>query len=775
MPKISQEDVIELQPDQRDRIYRRTMQGAILQSGAALFMWAFALAAYLAGLIRTHNLEGISVCVIFLIAINLPILGILRKATSRRAYEFSSILGHLLEVIGYTAIIYFLGGIRGLYISPLYAVLIAYLGVFAPPRFPFIVAVCCTVALGTVVALEYYGFIPHMEPFSTPQLPGSHQVGIVLATACMLFLMAFISSYAGVQLRKNRRKLREQYVELEERAGKIEQAEMDLRKAHQGLERRVQERTAELMEANDQLRGEIAERRRAEGALRESEEKYRLHFENVNEVIYSMDRELIIRSVSPSVDSLLGYKPEEIIGKRVTDLSILSPQFYDQAMSEIMRVFAGERIASSIYEFITKDGERKTGDVSGAPLFRNGKVDGLISVARDISARRQAEEARLKLESHLLQAQKMEAIGTLAGGIAHKFNNLLSVITVNLDLIEMDVHDGGNTTPYAKAMKDSARQMVQLTNQLLAYARGGKYQAKTISLADFVRDTLPLIEHTLKASVHVETDLPRDIMSVKADLTQMQMVLSAILSNASEAIEDEGRIRITCRNEVITEEGVKSFQDLKSGPYVRLTIEDDGRGMDEETRDRVFEPFFTTKFQGRGLGLAAVYGIVKNHDGWISVESELGKGTRVHIYLPAVEGLVIEPQKPKIDLTAGARTILLVEDEEMVMDVSRVLLERLGHRVLVAKTGKEAIHMAKTFDGDITLAILDVVLPDIGGKDLYPLLMEARPSLKVVVCSGYSVEGPAQEILDAGAQGFIQKPFSLSTISEKLKEVLGKD
>jgi CheY-like chemotaxis protein/two-component sensor histidine kinase len=315
--------------------------------------------------------------------------------------------------------------------------------------------------------------------------------------------------------------------------------------------------------------------------------------------------------------------------------------------------------------------------------------------------------------------------------------------------------------------------MAQLTTQLLAYARGGKYQARIISLSDFVTDSLPLVTHILKPTIRVETNLPRNILSVNADLTQLQLVLSAILSNASEAIEGEGWIRISTKEEEVSDVHAKEHPGLKAGRYVCLIVEDDGKGMDVDTMRRVFEPFFTTKFQGRGLGMAAVYGIVKNHEGWISLDSELGKGTVVQIYFPAVEAGKKEEKTPEIEPAKRTATILVVEDEEMVMDVSRRVLERLGYRVLEAKRGKEAIEIARTFDGDIDLAILDIKLPDMGGQRVYPLLMEARPNLKVLVCSGYSIEGPAQAIMDAGAQGFIQKPFSIATVSEKLKEVLG--
>ncbi|MCJ7680644.1 MAG: response regulator, partial [Candidatus Aminicenantes bacterium] len=209
---------------------------------------------------------------------------------------------------------------------------------------------------------------------------------------------------------------------------------------------------------------------------------------------------------------------------------------------------------------------------------------------------------------------------------------------------------------------------------------------------------------------------------------------------------------------------------------VCLTIEDDGKGMDEETRSGIFEPFFTTKFQGRGMGMAAVYGIVKNHDGFIYVDSELGKGTVVRIYLPAIEAKEEVKKEvvlgPTIELAMGEGTILVIEDEEVLVELFRKILEILGYRVLEAKTGKEAVELAKTFDGQIDLALLDIKLPDMDGGRVYPLIMEARPDMKVIVCSGYSIDGPAQAILDAGAEGFIQKPFLIAPFAEKLKEVL---
>ncbi|MFO7688269.1 MAG: response regulator [Desulfobacterales bacterium] len=251
------------------------------------------------------------------------------------------------------------------------------------------------------------------------------------------------------------------------------------------------------------------------------------------------------------------------------------------------------------------------------------------------------------------------------------------------------------------------------------------------------------------------------------------MVLSILLSNAAEAIESEGHIKIACRNELITKEDTKAFPGLLAGPHVSLTVEDNGRGMDEETKKRAFEPFFTTKFQGRGLGLAAAYGIVKNHGGWISINTQLERGTSVCIYLPVIsKGEEKKGRRSHREPIKGTGTILLIEDEVAVVEAIRKLLELLGYHVLEAKTGKEAIHLARAFDGEIDVAILDVFLPDMNGSNVYSLLKEFRPNIKILVCSGYSIEGPAQEILDAGAHGFVQKPVSVAELSEKLTKLL---
>ena len=425
-----------------------------------------------------------------------------------------------------------------------------------------------------------------------------------------------------------------------------------------------------------------------------------------------------------------------------------------------------------------KDGSWFYGEINARPItFPSDEESGIQVWIKDIMEQKLAEEERIELEAQLQQAAKMEAISTLAGGVAHEFNNALMGILGNIELLKMDLPKDERQDKYFEAIKSSGHRMSHLTDRLLAYAQGGKYQPKNLKLDDFVMQTVPILQHDLSPEVVVETHFQKDISYIRADHTQMQMVLSAILINSDEAIEDDGLIKITAGNEDVDDDFAKQHPGFKPGYYVCLTIEDDGKGMDEETKNRIFEPFFTTRFQGRGMGMAAVYGIVKNHDGCIYVDSELGKGTIIHICLPAINIRVkeLEPtevEEPKGALAMGEGTILVIEDDAVLLKMDREILERLGYRVLDAKTGRESVDIAKTFDGHIDLALLDIKLPDMSGTQVYPLIMEARPDLKVVVCSGYSIDGPARKILDAGAEGFIQKPFLIAALAKKLKELL---
>lgn len=394
-----------------------------------------------------------------------------------------------------------------------------------------------------------------------------------------------------------------------------------------------------LIEVKKKLEREIEERTQAQDELRESEKRYRELVENINDVIYTTDENGNITYISPSIEAgASGYIQSDLIGRNFAEF--VYHEDLPRIAKQLQKVISGQ-LEPSEYRIIGKSGEVLWVRSSSRPIYRNNRYAGLRGVIVDIT---QAKN----LQSQLQHSQKMESIAALAGGIAHLFNNNLTSIVGYTSLLEMDFQDDERVKQYIKPMRESAHRMAHLTSQLLAYAREGKYQSEVISLNDLVRDTLPLIRHTLSLDVHLETSLPNGILGVDADWSQMQMVLSAIISNSNDAIEGEGHIRVVTRNVEIREE----HPELRQGSHVCLSVVDDGKGMDEETRSRIFDPFFTTGMIGRGLGMSAVYGIIVNHGGWISVDSELGKGTRVDIYLPGIqegtekeiiEGTIIHP------------------------------------------------------------------------------------------------------------------------------------
>jgi PAS domain S-box-containing protein len=511
---------------------------------------------------------------------------------------------------------------------------------------------------------------------------------------------------------------------------------------------------------------DITDRKQAEEELQKSEARYRLLIENLPNIVFQGYKDWSVDFIDDRIELLTGYKKEEFNSRKVQWADIVVKEDINYMKKVFIKALKTDK--SYLREYRIKN---RAGDIlwiqEGSQIVcdEKGEIEFVSGAFLNITEHKQ-------LEYKLQQAQRMEAIATLAGGIAHQFNNALSGITGNIDLLQINLPEDEKIREYIEPMKVSAQRMAILSDQLLAYARGGKYQPKVFPINQFLADTLPVLKHIIVPGIRVETSFSKDISNIEADATQMQMILSDVLINSSEAIEGEGRIRITTSLENVDEEFVKHHPNLKPGPYICLTIDDNGKGMDEETRSKIFEPFFTTKFHGRGLGMASAYGIVKNHDGWISVYSELGVGTVVRIYLPAIDVQVKAVEIPKIEPGKDAGIILLVEDEEIIIDVSRSMLKHLGYHVIVAKDGTEAINLVKTFEGDIALALLDIKLPDMEGGKVYLLIKDIRPNLKVIVCSGYSIEGPAQEILDAGAQGFIQKPFSLERLSVKLEEVL---
>jgi PAS domain S-box-containing protein len=391
----------------------------------------------------------------------------------------------------------------------------------------------------------------------------------------------------------------------------------------------------------------------------------------------------------------------------------------------------------------------------------------IIIILNDVSERKW-------MEAQLLQAQKMEAIGTLAGGIAHDFNNLLMVIQGNASLMLLNVDPSHPHYEMLLSIEKQVQSGSKLTNQLLGYARKGKYEIKVIQLNQLVEETSKTFGRTRK-EITIHRELADNLFSIEGDPGQIEQVLMNLFVNAADAMPEGGDLFLKTRNTSHWDIKGKLYQPTP-GDYVLLTIADTGIGMDTKTLERIFDPFFTTKELGRGtgLGLASVYGIIKGHDGYIAVESEKGQGTTFRIYLPASSGKVLETVKMPDLLVKGTGTILLVDDEELVLEVGKGFLKVMGYIVLTAQGGREALETYKKHQDAIALVILDIVMPSMKGGEVFDRLKEINPDVKVLLSTGYSIDGEATKILERGGKGFIQKPFDIKQLSQSIRAVLEK-
>jgi PAS domain S-box-containing protein len=660
----------------------------------------------------------------------------------------------------------------------------------------------------------------------------------------------------------------------------------ELIKTHDRLEGRVKERTAELEVTNKQLQIKMEEREQVEQALRENEENYRLHFENISDVIYSLDKETNILMVSPSVEKILGYKPEELIGKPYQSLNILAPDSQKAASSDFSRVLSGERVLQSVYEFISKYGERKFCEINITPLYNNGKIVGAVSVGRDITERKKIEDElldtlvfknkiiaespigiaiyneagqcitandaitkiigvtknqlfeenlnnselwrkcglinevkialsenakkrhevkfissqkemlldchlvpflsggkmhllfmvdditeRKMLEKELLKTLKLESLGVLAGGIAHDFNNLLTGILGNITLAKMFL--GTEDKAYKRLLDaEKASEHAQyLTKQLLTFSRGGRPVRQTSSIRQIITDcaSFALIGSKTKCIFSI----PAETWPVEVDIGQISQVINNLIINADQAMPQGGTISITVENLTIKP---SVTIPLKEGKYIKISIKDEGIGIPEEYLIKIFDPYFTTKKDGSGLGLTTVYSIIKNHDGAITVESQYGKGTTFHIYLPATVRAFHEEAGIFERVIKGNGKILVMDDEEIIRDVAQEILVHLGYTVKLCKDGNEALdcyryalHEGEPFDA----VIMDLTIPrGIGGKDLMKKLLEIDPKAKGIVSSGYSNDPVLANYRDYKFSGMVAKPYKVTELSEVLHNVL---
>jgi PAS domain S-box-containing protein len=529
--------------------------------------------------------------------------------------------------------------------------------------------------------------------------------------------------------------------------------------------------------------------------IREREQRFRALSENAPDIIYTLNVNGRFSYVNPAWGKILGYQIEDIIGKFFTDF--IKKEDMERFIPAFNYIRDNRQTIIDLYvSILHKDGSERLFYMSGAPdTDSEGNVIGVVgtfkdvtdlkksefelrgmneSLRQEIEERKLAEAKRAELERQLRQAQKMEAVGTLAGGLAHDFNNLLMGIQGYTSLMLLNTNESHNHYEKLKNIEKYVVRGSDLTKQLLGFARGGKYEVRPTNMNELIKTSSQMFGRT-KKEISIFTSLESKIWGVEVDQGQIDQVLLNLYLNAAQAMPGGGNIYIETKNVIIDENETRK-KYFKSGKYVRIIVKDTGVGIDEKTKGRIFDPFFTTKEMGRGtgLGLASAYGIIKSHNGFINVESEVGRGSDFIIHLPASEKASKKETVITEKLFMGNETLLLVDDEEDILKIGAEMLNKLGYKVIPVRSGIEAVKLFTEKKDEIHLIILDMVMPEMNGSETFDLLKKIQPDLKVLLSSGYSLSEEASQILNNGHNGFIQKPFDINRISSKIRELLDR-
>ena len=526
----------------------------------------------------------------------------------------------------------------------------------------------------------------------------------------------------------------------------------------------IRKKVDELKRKNLKLNQEIEEKLRAEEEIRASEKKYRHLVESSNDPIFILHNRKF-ELINEKFKQLFSVSQEYVCRPEFDYLELIALKSKNSVERKFQQII-DEKKSESQFNFTTLTSDQKELEVEASVttiLYKGGiAVQGIL---RDITERK-------NMEKMIQQAQKLEALGTLAGGIAHDFNNLLTGIQGRVSLMQIGFDKKSSPKDHLKEIEHYVKNAADLTKQLLGFARKGKFEVKPININNLVRDNVLMFGRT-KKEIGIRAQYQDDISTVEVDPGQMDQVFMNLFVNAWQAMPESGDILIETRNVYLDHNQTKPHL-VEPGNFVKISVTDTGKGMDDETKQRIFDPFFTTKERGRGtgLGLATVYGILKNHGGFITVHSELNIGSTFDIFLPTSSKQPVVEKVVKEDLVYGTETILLVDDEEIVIEVVGQIMESLGYNVFVARSGQEAIEIYWGRKKEIDLVVLDMVMPKMSGGVTFERIKGINPNVKILLSSGYSVDGQASELLQRGCNGFIQKPFNIKELSKKIRDVL---
>ncbi len=511
-------------------------------------------------------------------------------------------------------------------------------------------------------------------------------------------------------------------------------------------------------------------RHEMEKKLKQSEQWLSTVLTGIGDAVIATDASLLVKFINPVAATIIDIDENDALGKNINSIFNLQSDDLGELNKRIISVLDTgkvETFPSDIYIY-NNNGDQVPVDCSVSPIRDDkGNINGIVLVFRDITE-------KIKLEKQLTQAQKMESIGMMAGGVAHDFNNILAAILGYASFIKVKIPTDDPNFKYVETIERSAQRGAELTAQLLTFTRGGKQDIKPVNVNSIVRETVKIISSTFDKAISIETRLFDGLPFVQADEVQMQQLLMNLCVNARDAMPQGGTLSIETDMIMIHERDTTFYMGAKAGNYVSLSITDTGIGMDKDTLDKIFDPFFTTKEKGKGtgLGLSMVYGVVKNHGGFEKVTSEPGKGTTFKIYFPAGDHIEQQAEKLKKAPQHGDEVILVVDDEEPIRLFVKDVLESYGYTVKLAENGNQAIDIFEKEHKDIDLVILDMIMPKMGGLQTYLKLKMINPKVRAFLSSGYSPDGQAGEILRRGVNGFLQKPYEMNDLLIKVREIL---
>lgn len=547
-------------------------------------------------------------------------------------------------------------------------------------------------------------------------------------------------------------------------------AEEELKKAHDELELRVEQRTAELVQANEQLKRKIQEHKQAQEALQESKERFRELAELLPQTIFEMDINGNLTFVNRKAFDHFGYTQQDF-DQGLKGLEMFDPDDRSKAMKNAKKIMSGENIGLNEYTVIKKDKSTFPALIHSTAICRDEKPVGLRGFIIDITETKQ-------LESQLQHAHKMEAIGTLTGGIAHDFNNILGIIIGNTELALDDVPEWNPAHFNLEEIKTAGLRAKDIVRQLLGFAHKTDQKRKPIKLVPVIRDSLKFLRATLPTSVTFRQNIQVSADTVLADPTQIHQIMLNLYTNAAHAMEETGgTLEISIQNLVLDNNSADIYPDLSPGNYVAMKVSDTGQGISPEIKDRIFDPYFTTKEigKGSGMGLSVVHGILQNHQGAISFDSEPGKGTTFTLFFPVIEEEAVIESKSVEEFPTGNERILFIDDEKSIVNMAQQILERLGYQVETKQNPVDALELFHSKPKRFDLVITDMTMPHMTGDKLIEQILNISPDMPTILCTGFSEKISEEKAQEFGVKAFLLKPLVKRDFAVTVRKVLDEN